>query len=150
MQQNAAAFYRTQEIMTASPAKLVAMLYDRAIRALRDAVRAIGANDIEARCNNNAKAVGIITHLWGTLDLERGGEIAINLSELYRFMVTRLKDVDLRNDAKAAEEVIGLLLPLAESWRKLSIQAADAAPDAARPQPPAGTLTSPRSFAFSA
>lgn len=142
MQNQAAAIYRNQEVMTASPAKLVAMLYDRAMRALRDAVRAIDAGEIEARWKNNNLAVEIITHMWGTLDMERGGDMSKNLSDLYRFMLRRLADVDAKNDRQAALDVIGLIEPLAASWHQLAAQAgvtqAGAAP-ASRPLTGRGT-----------
>src|SRR5690606_10333163 len=126
MQPNAAARYQTQQIMTASPARLVSMLYDRALRALRDTVRAIEEGDIRARYTHNEKATEIITHLWGTLDTDKGGEIARNLSELYRFMLKRLSVVNIRNDAGAAREVIGLLEPIAASWRELAANGGNA------------------------
>lgn len=136
MQPNAAARYQTQQIMTASPAGLVSMLYDRALRALRDTVRAIEAGDIEARFTHNEKATEIITHLWSTLDTDKGGEIAQNLSDLYRFMLKRLSVVNMKNDAQAAREVIGLLEPIAASWRELAANGGHAA--APRPQQTTG------------
>lgn len=120
MQQNAAVRYQTQQIMTASPATLVAMLYERAIRALKDTVRAVETGDIQSRWEHNDKATEIITHLWSTLDTAKGGEIAENLSSLYRFMLNRLTQVNMHNDAAAAREVIGLLEPIAASWRELA------------------------------
>lgn len=120
MKRSAAEVYKTQAIMTAPPAKLVAMCYDRAIGALRDAIRAIEAGDIQSRCDNATRAANIIAHLWGTLDMKQGGEIAENLSNIYGFAMRRLPDVNMRNDASAAEDVISLLLPLSQSWNELA------------------------------
>jgi flagellar protein FliS len=106
--------------MTASPAKLVAMLYDKAILSLRETIHAIEKGDIQARFNANKRAGDIITHLWTTLDIERGGEIAANLSRLYSFMLSRLTFVDVRNDPEPAREVIALLEPLRESWNQIA------------------------------
>ncbi len=112
--------YLTQQIMSASPAKLVAMLYERAITLLHETVQAIEAGDIARRWETNGKATEVISHLWGTLDRERGGEIAENLNQLYGFMTMRLTMVDVENDAQAAREVIGLLEPLLRSWREIA------------------------------
>ncbi len=60
-----------------------------------------------------------------TLDLEKGGEIASNLEALYAYMLQRLLDVDVKNDARAAEEVIELLEPLRASWSELARTSAD-------------------------
>ncbi len=79
--------YLAQQIMSASPAKLVAMLYERAITLLREAVEAIETGDIERRWRANCKATDVICHLWGTLDRERGGEIAETLAHVMRSKV---------------------------------------------------------------
>lgn len=120
MSQHASRTYQTQAIMTASPAQLVAMLYDRAIACLKEAINAIEAGEIEARWKANAKAIDIISHLAMTLDLEKGGQIAANLEQLYRFMIAQLVNVDVRNDPKPARDVIKLLEPLRESWHQLA------------------------------
>lgn len=120
MTYNAAQAYQTQQIMTATPAQLVVMLYERALRALRDAERAIAEGDVQARFDHNKRATDIIAHLCSTLDMERGGEIAANLADLYRFMLDRLRRVDLGNDPQPAREVAGLLEPLLASWRELA------------------------------
>lgn len=128
--------YQTQQIMTASPAKLVALLYDKAITSLNEVVKAIERGDIAGRHNANRKAIDIVAHLWSTLDLDRGGEIAANLNQLYGFILRRLGDVDIRNDARAAHEVIGLLDPLRQSWRQLAAQSSGQ-PTAGQPAAPA-------------
>jgi flagellar protein FliS len=112
--------YLTQQIMSASPAKLVAMLYERAITLLHETVEAIEAGDIERRWRANNKATEVICHLWQTLDRERGGEIAENLNRLYGFMMMRLTMVDVENNAQAAREVVGLLEPLQRSWAEVA------------------------------
>jgi flagellar protein FliS len=158
MTKDAALHYQTQQVMTASPAQLVTMLFDRAMRALKDAMRAIEAGEIEQRYHHNSKAIDIISHLWNTLDMERGGEIAQNLAQLYEFMIRRLGNVDLHNDPKPAQEVIALMEPLADSWRQLAAQgtpmptaapaaqesaqqAQQAKPPAPQPQTPAAAPT---------
>ncbi|MGZ0187651.1 MAG: flagellar export chaperone FliS, partial [Alphaproteobacteria bacterium] len=68
MSRAAAEAYKTQAIMTAPPAKLVAMCYQRTIGALNDAIRAIEAGNIQVRFDNATRAANIIAHLWSTLD----------------------------------------------------------------------------------
>lgn len=125
--------YQTQQVMTASPARLVCMLYDRAILALKEAVAAIKAGEIEARWRANKRAADIIAHMWTTLDTERGGEIAANLSDLFSYMLTRLPEIDFNNDPAPALEVIGLLEPLRESWHKVANGEAAPRPAGAAP-----------------
>ena len=112
--------YLTQQVMTASPAKLVFMLYERAIGSLQEAIAAIEAGDVEGRWRANNRAIEIISHMWSTLDMDNGGEIAENLDRLFSFMLMRLTDVDLRNDPTPAQKVIELLMPLRDSWHDLA------------------------------
>lgn len=112
--------YQTQRIMTASPAQLVFMLYEKAIGCLHEAIRAIAEADIEARWRANGRAMEIIDHMQMTLNTEQGGEIADNLDRLFGFLLRRLPRVDVKNDPKPAEEAIALLEPLRESWRQLA------------------------------
>lgn len=117
---NDIARYQTQQVMTASPAKLIFMLYERAIRALKEAEAAIEAGEIEARWRANNRAIEIVTHMWSTLDMENGGEIAENLDRLFSFITMKLADIDLHNDPAPAQEVIALLEPLRDSWFNLA------------------------------
>lgn len=135
--------YQTQEVMTASPAKLVALLYERAIGSLNAVVKAIEAGDIEGRWNANKKAIDIVSHLLMTLDIERGGNIAANLDQLYRFMLAQLTQIDIRNDPKIARDVIGLLEPLHDSWRQLAAQGTEMPANA--PKTPGYAATSEQS-----
>ena len=150
MQHNAATHYLNQQIMTASPGQLVVMLYDRAIRALRDAIRAIEAGDIEARCQHVTRATDIVSHLWTTLDMEKGGEIARNLGDLYRFVSTKLGEINMRNDPEVARAMIGLLEPLAESWRSIAGEAAGPTTRPGTAAPTASTRPVSGGFALSA
>jgi len=118
--------------MTASPARLVVMLYDRAIQSLNEAIKAIETGDIERRWKANKNASEIITHLAMTLNFEEGGQIALNLNDLYRFMLTTLVNVDVRNDPQAARDVIKLIEPLRASWDQLA-KGADTGQPAAKP-----------------
>ncbi len=125
--------YHEQRILTASPARLVIMLYEAAITSLNKAIKAIGEGDIKGRWAANKHAIDIIEQLLVTLDTERGGEIAANLERLYPFMIRHLIDVDLHNDPVPAREVIELLEPMHESWceleRRISANGAPVVPD---------------------
>lgn len=120
MNERAAHTYKQQQVNTATPAKMVFMLYEKALSRLQEAQRAIERNDIQSRCNANCSAQEILSHLSSTLDMDQGGEIAGNLERLYTHCMLRLMDVDRHNDAQAAEEVISLLRPLRDAWAELA------------------------------
>ena len=54
------------------------------------------------------------------LDLEKGGEIAANLHQLYDYSVLRLTQGNRHNDTAALEEVARLIEPIAESWKLIN------------------------------
>jgi len=107
------------ELMTSSPAGMVVLIYEEAIRALKTAIRAVEAGDITARHANVSRAMDVIAHLYGCLDMENGGEIAENLGRLYRFVLSRLVTVEPTNDPAGARDAIRLLEPLLLSWRAI-------------------------------
>ncbi|WP_119459817.1 flagellar export chaperone FliS [Rhodospirillaceae bacterium SYSU D60014] len=118
--------YRLEDMMAAAPSRIVVMLYDEAIGALRTAIEACKADDIEQRCGAVTAATEIVGHLYMHLDLERGGEVALGLGAIYGQIIGRLPRVNLYNDFETAEEAIAMLEPLRESWEQLDRMIAQA------------------------
>lgn len=146
MNEHAVNKYQQQQVNTASPAKMVFMLFEKLLSRLQEALHAIERNDIQARCNANCSAQELLAHLSSTLDMDQGGEIAVNLEKLYTHCMIRLMDVDRHNDPEAANEVIGLLAPLRDSWAKLAEQSDGELRQAimnAQQQRPAATQNTP-------
>ncbi|MCE2510836.1 MAG: flagellar export chaperone FliS [Alphaproteobacteria bacterium] len=114
--------YGYDEVMTASQPHLLVMLYREALAALKASTVAIERGDIEMRWRASSKATNIIAHLYLTLDLERGGDVARNLSRIYTYILRRLPDINLKNDPGPAQESASLLEPLLTSWENLDIQ----------------------------
>ena len=112
--------YKEQNIMLSSPVKLVSMLYNEAVQQLNIAIQSIEEGAIEARWRANTKCMEIIYHMLITLDQERGGDIAAQLEQLFTYILKRLPEVDAKNNAQAAKDVLNLLTPLAESWQILA------------------------------
>jgi flagellar protein FliS len=126
-------------IASASPHKLIVMLYDGALVALLSAKTNIAANNIAAKGTSISKAITIIDNgLRASLDKDAGGEIAANLDALYDYMSRRLLHANLKNDVPAIEEVHRLLTDLREAWVAIGdkvAQPAGAATPAAQPAP---------------
>ncbi len=115
-----ASLYKETSITTQSKGKLVVMLYDGAIKFLKLAVRGIEENDFEARNTDVQKAMKIIEELNLVLDMEVGGDIALNLRKLYNFMLNHLNQANTKNDKGMIEEVIVMLETLNEGWRDIA------------------------------
>ena len=104
-------------VSTATPHALVAMLFDGFVVAVHRARGAIRNNDVEAKCQAVGHAVRIIDEgLKSALDLQAGGKLAQDLSDLYAYMCVRLMQGNLRNDEAALEECLNLIQPLREAW----------------------------------
>jgi flagellar protein FliS len=108
--------YYNNQIMTASPEQILIMLYDGAIRFVRQANLAIEENRLGDKAQAINKAVAIITEFSNTLDYEVGGEIALELGRLYDFMTRELSTVNARNDVQRLEPVEKILLDLREGF----------------------------------
>ncbi|SCU73929.1 flagellar protein potentiates polymerization [Cupriavidus necator] len=113
--------------MSASPHKLIVMLYDGARAAIARAKFHLESGNIAERGNAISKAIDIIDNgLRAVLDHEAGGEISANLESLYEYMVRRLMLANLRSDAALLAEVDTLLESLASAWAQIDDTAAAA------------------------
>jgi flagellar protein FliS len=127
-------------IESASPHKLVLMLYDALLKQLRVAKLHIERAEIGPKAAAISKAIALIDQgLRPGLDLERGGSIAAQLLALYDYSTERLFRANLKNDVKAVEEVIGLIEPIRSAWATIDPDAAgsSAAATAGAPATPA-------------
>jgi flagellar protein FliS len=126
-------------ITSASPHKLIVMLYDGALVALLSAKTNIAAGNIAAKGSAISKAISIIDNgLRASLDKEAGGEIAANLDALYDYMSRRLLHANLKNDVTIIDEVHGLLADLRGAWVEIGdkVQQPQAAAPTAMPKAP--------------
>lgn len=112
--------YQETAVSTQSRGRLIVMLYDGAIRFLRQAIVALEQKDYEAKGTLITKAMDIIFELNTILDMEQGGQIAQNLRSLYNFMHTHLSEANFKKDPTMIEEVITLLEELNQSWRAIT------------------------------
>lgn len=108
--------YRHHKVAEATPIELVIMLYDGAIDALDRAVGAISAEQIPVKLKHIDKTLAIIEELLNALDIEVGGEMAINLCDLYYYMMREITLANLSNDREKLRHVASLLRELRESW----------------------------------
>jgi flagellar protein FliS len=51
--------------------------------------------------------------------LEKGGELAKNLDELYNYVTRRLLHVNARNDLQALDEIYGLMIEIRSAWESV-------------------------------
>lgn len=114
----AAQQYRTTQVGTADPARLVLMMYDGAIRFARQGSESIRDGDIEGANTNLGRAQDIVTELMGALNMETGA-IATNLQQMYDYIGRRLVEANVKKDQAPLAEAIDLLHELRDTWRQL-------------------------------
>lgn len=110
--------YLEVQVQTATPEKLVTMLYDGAIRFMRQAQKHLMAQEFSEVHNNLLRAQDILYELMANLDLESGGEVAQNLHQLYDFMVNTLIDANIKKDSTKIEPVLAMLIDLRQTWNQ--------------------------------
>lgn len=112
--------YRQTEVQSRSPLELVVMLYDGALRFMREAKAGFDTKDIKRRGEAINRTLAIISELQNTLDMKAGGDIAVSLDQLYAFVRDRLVDASVRQDAKPVDEAIAVMTNLREGWAEIS------------------------------
>ena len=110
------AAYKQVAVETASPEKLLIMLYTGAIKFLKQAEIALQENNQEDVHNSLTKVQDIISELNITLDMERGGEIAVNLRELYIFYYNEVLQANLKKDGVKLVPVIEFFESFRDMW----------------------------------
>jgi flagellar protein FliS len=73
-------------------------------------------NDVVVKCRAMGKALRLIGQLDATLDMEKGGQIAQNLHNLYLYMLGRLTTANATNDAQIVSEVSELVRKIKSGW----------------------------------
>ena len=108
---------QTAQALVADKVELIQMLFDGLIDSLVTAKGHIQRGSIEDKNKSLMRAGRIVVGLQGALDLEKGGDLARNLFELYSYVTRRLIHVNARNDLDALQEVHTLLNEIRQAWR---------------------------------
>lgn len=126
--QDLARAYRNNSVLTASPGRLVLMLYDGALKSLALALEGFALPETEFRriatINEHLlKAQQIIGELQDSLNLDAGdGKLAREMYRLYDYYNRRLFEANLRKQAEPVAEVERLLRELREGWAAMLAQ----------------------------
>jgi len=121
--------YRETDLATVSPEKIIVMLYERVVRDLEQAREAFGRGDRREVTRLVLHSQAIITELRGALDHDAGGEVAVNLENIYDWLFRQ--HLALLADPRPAglEDCLKVVAPLLDAWRTIP---AGSAAEAAR------------------
>ena len=107
--------YRQTSVATASPEKLLLMLYDGAIRFLNQARVSMGQNNIEATNKWLGKLQDVIMELNTSLDMNQG-EVAYNMRKLYEFYQNEVVIANVEKSIERLQPVEDFLRIFRETW----------------------------------
>lgn len=115
----AAATYQRNAILTASPEKLVKLLYDGAIRNLERSRQGL----TDPKTSHSAevgmalgKAIGIVGELRASLDHAVGGQVAKDLDRLYEYSLDQLSQANVTRTPAGVTNSLQVLRTLKEGW----------------------------------
>ena len=123
MTKNARATYLDASIATASPARLLVMLFDRLVLDVQRGLDAQRRGDFEETHPQLTHAQDIVMELQSSLraDEFKGG---YDLAALYSFLHRQLVLANIRKDAVITDEVLTLVTDLCDAWRQAALQCA--------------------------
>ena len=111
---NAAEAYKRQQVMTATPEALTLMLYNGALRFMKEGMDAMEKKDYE-QCNTSLqKAQKIIMEFQATLKMEY--EISHQLMPLYDYVYNSLVEANMKINPAKVQESIDLIKELRDAW----------------------------------
>src|SRR5215469_15800925 len=109
--------YFDNEVLTASPVRLIEMLYGAALDSIAGARRSLLRKDVPARAREINKAFRVVTELSRCLDHAAGGELSTRLAALYRYISRLLIEANAKQSEVPLAEAEALLATLAEAWK---------------------------------
>ena len=127
---------------TLPPLKIVVMLYDGILIRIARAADAARKGDYQKQFESVMSAARIIDGLNRHLDMERGGQVAINLRETYEAVARCLfRSVGKETAAEACDRLVVAVRELRDAWAEIAGMSAtpEQQQEAARIFTPMGT-----------
>lgn len=109
---------------TADPHKLVVMLIDGLLDEIARAEGHILGRRYEHKGKSISRCLDIFSGLDAALDMEEGGEVALNLHNLYDYCANTLYNISISNDTTELSTVINVMENLREGWDNIGRDAA--------------------------
>jgi flagellar protein FliS len=116
--------YRETAVLSATPGELVVMVYDHLLTSLLRARQSIAANNHETRLAEFSRARDAVAELLATLDRDKGGAVASQLSGLYTFFLRELATLGVQPDVARLDRVISMVRELREAFTAIQQGAA--------------------------
>lgn len=109
-------------IEDATPHRLIQLMMERVLAKIGLAKTQLENGQIAAKGSNIGDAIEIVNGLQASLNHKADAKIAGNFDALYDYMMRRLLEANLHNDARILDEVAGLMRELKEAWDAIADQ----------------------------
>ncbi|MAS61243.1 MAG: flagellar export chaperone FliS [Gammaproteobacteria bacterium] len=106
-------------VMGSSSHGLITLLFEELDNSLKAAEFFLDNQDLANTRKSVTKASRVLAGLQGSLDFDKGGELAVNLAELYRFCIKELIKVTSIADKEVVTGVRGLISPIHRAWNDM-------------------------------
>lgn len=112
--------YQNNAVTTASGGELTLMLYNGCIKFIKQGIKDMQENNMEAKNTNIQKAQNIVQELMLTLDQKV--EISKQMLPLYEFTLFQLREGNIKNDAEKLNEALGLITEFRDVWKQVILK----------------------------
>ena len=119
--------YKSADTIGKSQIDLILQVYDGAIGSLKSARAAYESERLTDGREQMDKAKRFVTHLYTTLNMEKGGEVAENLGKLYAYVISQSYVVQATKDLEMIDDMVTVLDNLRGGWRGLKDQQTESA-----------------------
>lgn len=116
----AAQKYQNNQATTATPGELTLMLYNGAIKFIKQTKMAIQENKIDKANEFNLRVQDIISEL--VITLNRSYPISEQLLIMYDYMNRRMIEANINKDGSILDEVEDLFAQFRDTWKEVMIK----------------------------
>ena len=117
------ASYKRAAILTASPERLILMLFDGALDSMNRAKQGFTIESINVRneviSNSLIKAQNIFAELQRSLRMKEGDEFPDTMFQLYDFYSMKLNEANFKKDQEPIDTVIRLFTEIRDAWAEM-------------------------------
>lgn len=116
---NAYNTYKNNSVNFASKEQLLLIILDGAVKFSKIGRQAILDKDIKSAHENIIKTQNIFYELMISLDLSQSSDWGLNVISIYKFIIDKLVDANMKKDIDIIDEIIPLIEEVRDMWNEV-------------------------------
>ncbi len=116
---NAYNTYKNNSVNFASKEQLLLIILDGAVKFSKIGRQAILDKDIKSAHENIIKTQNIFYELMISLDLSQSSDWGLNVISIYKFIIDKLVDANMKKDIDIMDEIIPLIEEVRDMWNEV-------------------------------